>query len=140
MAATIIYDDQTSHVPAASAEGDDLWMPVQDLRAATGWELKPQGACLGELCVPISREREASLVRADRTWFNIAGFARVLGRPVVRDDATNVWVFGTAAADRQRDLLSLEAPDFRLPDLDGRMHTISEHRGKKIFLYAWASW
>jgi peroxiredoxin len=32
------------------------------------------------------------------------------------------------------------APDFTLPDLDGRMHSLSDYRGKKVFLLAWASW
>ena len=140
MAATIIYDERTLHVPDASAEGDNLWIPVRYLHETTGWELKPEGACLGEMCVPISAEREAGLVRANGTSFNIGGFARMLGRPVVHDDASSVWVFASAAADRESGLLSLEAPDFRLPDLEGKMHSLSEHRGKKVFLYAWASW
>ena len=25
-------------------------------------------------------------------------------------------------------------------DLDGRMHTLSEHRGRKVLLVTWASW
>jgi peroxiredoxin len=32
------------------------------------------------------------------------------------------------------------APDFELPDLAGRLHTLSELRGKKVFLLFWASW
>ena len=41
---------------------------------------------------------------------------------------------------RAERLLSLEAPDFTLPDLDGRPHTLAEHRGQKVFLVAYASW
>ena len=37
-------------------------------------------------------------------------------------------------------LTSLDAPDFSLPDLDGKMHSLSEHRGKKVLLVSWASW
>ena len=33
-----------------------------------------------------------------------------------------------------------EAPDVALPDLDGRIHRISDHLGKKVFLSTWASW
>jgi hypothetical protein len=140
MAATIIYDEQSSHVPTASADGDNLWIPIQDLRRATGWELKPEGACLGDQCVPIGQGRELETVSADGTAFNLTAFALMLGQPVVYDDAAAVWVFGPAGADRQRKLLSLEAPDFSLPDLDGKMHSLSEHRGKKVFLVTWASW
>ena len=32
------------------------------------------------------------------------------------------------------------APDFTLPDLAGRSHTLSSFRGKKVFMVAWASW
>ena len=140
MPTTVIYEEQTSYVPGASADGEDLWVPIQELHKATGWELKSEGACLGDVCVPILPGREAELMRAERTEFNLAGFARMLGRPVVHDGASDMWVIGEAAGDRQRELLSLRAPDFRLPDLDGRMHSLSEHRGKKVFLFAWASW
>ena len=30
--------------------------------------------------------------------------------------------------------------DIRLPDLDGRLHSLSEHRGRKALLIAYASW
>ena len=33
-----------------------------------------------------------------------------------------------------------EAPDFTLPDAAGRLHRLSEHRGKKVLLVTWASW
>ena len=32
------------------------------------------------------------------------------------------------------------APDFELPDVDGVMHSLSDHRGSKVVLYAYASW
>ena len=44
------------------------------------------------------------------------------------------------AYERGVTLQSLNAPDFSLPDLDGRMHSLAEHRGKKVFLVTWASW
>ncbi|HSY78461.1 MAG TPA: redoxin domain-containing protein [Verrucomicrobiae bacterium] len=34
----------------------------------------------------------------------------------------------------------MQAPDFELPDLDGKLHRLSDYRGKKVFLLAWASW
>ena len=45
-----------------------------------------------------------------------------------------------AARARASGLSSLEAPDFTLPDLDGRLHSLSDYRGKKVFLVSWASW
>jgi peroxiredoxin len=34
----------------------------------------------------------------------------------------------------------MEAPDFTLPDLRGRLHSLRDQRGKKTLLIAWASW
>jgi len=47
---------------------------------------------------------------------------------------------GTAAAERAEQLGSLRAPDFSLPDLDGRTHSLGEQRGRKVLLVVYASW
>ena len=31
-------------------------------------------------------------------------------------------------------------PDFLLPDLQGKLHRLSDHRGKKVLLLHFASW
>jgi hypothetical protein len=58
----------------------------------------------------------------------------------VSSEAGDVWVLGQAARDRSTALASLEAPDFALPDPSGRVHRLSDHRGKKVLLVTWASW
>ena len=30
--------------------------------------------------------------------------------------------------------------DFELPDLDGKLHRLSDYRGQKVLLVTWASW
>jgi len=70
----------------------------------------------------------------------LAELAAVLGRPFAVDVPERVAYLGAAAADRAGALTSLMAPDFSLPDLQGRLHSLSEHRGKKVFLVAYASW
>ena len=37
-------------------------------------------------------------------------------------------------------LEGLQAPDFTLPDIDGVPRTLSQLRGKKVFVATWASW
>lgn len=61
-------------------------------------------------------------------------------RPLAVDRDERVACLGVAAAARGAALTSLEAPDFALPDLTGRLHTLSEQRGRKVLLVAWASW
>lgn len=66
--------------------------------------------------------------------------AEAEGRPVALDlDERVAWI-GVSAETRARQLASLEAPDFTLPDLEGRPHSLSAHRGKKVLLVAYASW
>jgi CRP-like cAMP-binding protein len=62
------------------------------------------------------------------------------GRPVAIDREERAAYLGVSAAERAKALSSLEAPDFTLPDLDGRLHTLPAHRGKKVLLVAYASW
>ena len=66
--------------------------------------------------------------------------AREGGRPVALDEAERVAYLGVSAEERGRRLASLEAPEFTLPDLDGRSHSLSDHRGVKVFLVAYGSW
>jgi len=140
MAATIIYDDRAA-IDAASAtiEGDNLWLATADLTRATGWEIKPEGACLGDRCVPLPAGRKAEFQRpGDR--FNLAALARHLGQPYAADERHSVWSFAPAPEVIGGKLRSLEAPDFTLPDLDGKMHSLSDYRGRKVLLMSWASW
>ncbi len=140
MVTDIIYGGRVSQIGASNPEGDNLWLSGADLTRASGWELKPEGACLGDVCVPIPPARASEFVRHNGSSFNLAALARHLGQPVVHDDKNGVWYFGEAAATRRATLASLQAPDFELPDLDGKMHRLSDYRGKKVLLAAWASW
>ena len=135
---TLLMSARLSQLPEASSEADALWLPVESLQDMTGWVLKPEGACLGERCVPIPPGREAQLVRAGE--FNITALAAHLGQPVLRDVAHGVVAIGESAEGRAGKLRTLQAPDFTLPDLDGRLHSLSDYRGRKLFLASWASW
>jgi hypothetical protein len=135
---TIVTEEHTAEAASGRSDGEDLWLSAADAAATTGWTLKPEGLCRGEVCVPVPRGREADFVRDGAV--NIAAFWRHMGRPAVHPDDGSIWVLGAGAAERAETLRSLEAPDFALPDLDGRMHTLSEHRGKKVLLVTWASW
>lgn len=136
----VIYGNRPSQAVTAKSEGDNLWLSTAELAKVSGWELKAEGVCKGEVCVPIPAGRGADFVRDDRQSFNLASFARLMGQPMLHDDKNGVWYFGQDAGTRRAALKSLEAPDFELPDLDGKMHRLSDYRGKKVLLSAWASW
>ena len=103
--------------------------PVE-LERRTGWAIKPEGACKDEVCVllpPDPDERLDARVLAPR-----------LGMPLVRDEETGLICLGPEAGGRA--LASVEAPDLELPDLEGNIFRLKSLRGRKVLLYAWASW
>jgi hypothetical protein len=126
------------HQLEGRSDGDDLWMSPADLEAISGWSLKPEGFCRDEVCVPVPAGAESSFVAGADV--NAARLWRHLGHPAVHTADGSHWYLGEGAAVRRAQLEGLEAPDFTLPDLDGRMHSLSDHRGKKVFLATWASW
>ena len=132
---TIIDDGKPATVPAR-VSGDTVRLSREALERATGWTLKPEGLCRGALCVPL--RPGAALESAEGV--DLAGVAAALGRPLALDTAERAAYLGVGAGDRARALAALEAPDFTLPDLDGRLHSLREHRGKKVLLVAYASW
>ncbi|MCZ6789923.1 MAG: redoxin domain-containing protein [Chloroflexi bacterium] len=140
MSTTIIYKDRVSEVADAVVQGDNLWLPIDTLHSSTDWELTPEGACMGEMCIPIPAGREGEFLTEDGTLFNLPALERYMSNPVVHNDTHSVWLFGEGAAAGAGFQDPLQAPDFTLPDLEGNLHSLSDFRGKKVFLVSWASW
>ena len=141
--ATVVYDDKaTEIVPAQTVDGtDQLWITTADLTRATRFEVKTQGVCRDELCFPLPKARQAEFLhkQSGKEWFNLTAFAGLVHQPVARDASLSTWYFGLRSEQSQM-LASLHAPDFTLPDVNGKMHSLSDFRGKKVFLITWASW
>src|SRR5215510_256256 len=139
---TVIYDNRTTEVAPAPAtmSKDDLWVTLADLKRATGFVIKPQGVCRDELCFPIPKARRSAFLakQGSTTLFNLSEFARLLRQPVAHE--ASVWYFGPRSDEQNAFVSSLIAPDFKLPDANGKVHSLSDFRGKKVLLLTWASW
>ncbi len=59
------------------------------------------------------------------------------GMPLVEATGHGLWALGPAVV-ASRALASAEAPELRLPDLDGNEFELASLRGQKVLLYAWA--
>jgi hypothetical protein len=138
----VIYDGVATELAVAPNSSTDLWITTSELTHATRFVIKPQGVCRDELCFPLPKNRKADFVskKGATTWFNLSEFAKLIRQPVVVDQKNGVWYFGARDAEQNGYLTSLEAPNFTLPDLNGRMHSLSDFRGKKVLLVTWASW
>ncbi|MCW5634040.1 MAG: hypothetical protein KIT17_11965 [Rubrivivax sp.] len=135
---TVLHEQRATPCPEGQAAGDGLWLDAAAIERATGWAWKPEGLCHGDTCVPLPPAGADALVRDGR--LDLAAVWRRSGQPVVHDAASRTWVLGTGATQRAAAMATLEAPDFELPDLDGRRHRLSSFRGRKVFLATWASW
>ncbi len=120
------------------AQAGALWISREALEQATGWALEEEGLCRGDRCTLVPAPDRASVIDGDRVC--ASDLWKRLGRPVLHDAAERTWMLGEGASDRNAALSTLEAPDFSLPDLEGRLHSLTEHRGKKVLLVTWASW
>jgi hypothetical protein len=119
----------------AAVDGDRVLVGIEALERATGWLRKPEGLCRDDVCVPV---RSPDLDVDGR--IDLAVFAAALRRPAAVDAKERAAFLGTAAAERADALTAEEVPDFRLPDLEGHEHSLSEHRGRKVLLVVYASW
>jgi hypothetical protein len=138
----VIYDGIATEVSAAPNSSSDLWITTSDLSRATRFVIKPQGVCRDELCFPLPKSRKAEFVskKGTTTWFNLSEFARLIKQLFATDQKNGVWYFGARASEQTGYLTSLKAPDFTLPDLNGKLHSLADFRGKKVLLVTWASW
>lgn len=120
----------------ARIAGDGVRFSPDALEAALGWALEDGVLCRDAACVPVPDG--VQLDRGD--GIDLAALATVLDRPLALDVDERAAFLGEPVAERRRALGALAAPDFALPDLAGRLHRLSEHRGRKVLLLAWASW
>jgi len=134
MTTTVITEEERT-VDASVADGRVL-VDQGQLPAAIGWELKVEGLCRDDVCVPV-RDRDALFVdgRVD-----LAAVAGALHRPVVVDAAAGIVAMALPSEERRNALKAHHAPAFTLPDFDGNAHSLSEWHGRKKVLLAWATW
>jgi hypothetical protein len=130
-----VIDESGSHSLGQVGFGE-LGVSANDFARATGWTLKPEGLCKGEVCVPV---RDAAAM-SDGTAIDVAEFARVTGRNMVIDASRNVVAIGEQASSRAALMATLDAPNFSLPDINGNLVSLSDFANRKKLILAWSSW
>src|SRR5262245_4256715 len=109
---------------------DTLEVKVSDFERRTGWAIRPEGACKGDICVPLDAGPDDLI--------DVAAIAERLQMPLLHDDASGLWCLGPEALGRA--LTTAEAPELVLPDWRGAECRLTSLRGNKVLLVAWASW
>jgi len=130
-----LLDDGRPIAVAARVGGDTVRVPPETL-AALGWDLHDGLLCSDAMCIPVGDDPAF----ASPHGVDLAALAGALDRPLALDTAEGAAYLGVAARAHAEALASLEAPEFTLPDLSGREHSLSDTHGKKVLLVVWASW
>ena len=99
--------------------------------AGTGWEIKPEGACKGDVCIPLQGVSE----HAD--GYDVRELAAAMALPIAESGDKSLVAVGPESVGA-RALTSAASPDFELPDINGKLFRLSSLKGKKIMVYAWA--
>lgn len=102
----------------------------EEFAQRTGWNINPEGACKGEVCIGLPASSEPTL--------NVRMLAERLHMPLIRDEAHGLWCLGPESEGRV--LASARAPELDLPEWRGGIFRLSSLRGTKVLLLAWASW
>ncbi len=123
---------------SAQVESEAVYLPVTFFESDLGLERKdlaPElvGLCQDDLCIPLplksyeGKEYVSSLKLIDALsgaylWDDEAAQLLLDLRPQYAQDPTQGLI------------------DFTLPDLEGQNIQLSDYRGKKVVVFAWASW
>src|SRR5580698_681639 len=116
--ATVLFGDNAVTLDKARTIDQDLWVLKHDLPRINEFEVKPQGACRADVCIPLSKTLKSG------DWFNLTGFARKIGETVVSDQ--NVYSLGEIPVLRGGFYNSRIAPDFAVPDRKGKIVHLSD--------------
>jgi len=101
--------------------------------ARTEWAIKPEGACKGDVCVPLP-PGASSASKLDAKMLS-----ERLGMPLVQDADAKIWSLGPESLGG-RALTTARAPELKLPDYKGKEFALSSLRGQKALIVTWSSW
>ena len=134
---TVLYQGKTIKLESTGA-GAGLLIKPEDLIRINGFEIKPEGACFQDICIPLG---EKLLVEQDgQAWFDLTAFAEMLDQPYVVDAESGVWSFAEIPAKRENMMLNAQVPDFEVTDRAGNVIRMADLKGKKALIVTWSSW
>lgn len=132
--ATLLWEGE---VGTYGATGSPALIGSEDFAALTGWQLRDEGLCNGDACVPV-RDRERATPRPG--VLDLTAIVPLLDRRIVVDEPAGVVSVGSTGQARRDALISRVAPAFTLPGLDGATHSLEDLRGRLTVLVTFSTW
>src|SRR5262245_55869382 len=104
---------------------DRLDPTAEEFALGTGWKLAPEGACQGEICIPLPKGAQRSDGRVD-----VSAIADALGMAIAASEPHGLWALGPISGGRA--LTTAVMPELTLPDRDGNPFRIGALKGTKV--------
>ena len=136
----LVFEESTGTLAevGGEVEGGEVYLPVPFFRRSLHLERKDLapdliGLCWKDLCIPLPVR-----VRDGQEYVSALGLIKALEGTYAWDEEVDQLFLDLKS---RREEQSWEGPvDFSLPDLDGRTVHLSDFRGQKVAVFAWASW
>lgn len=136
MTTALILGDAGEVQVIASSNFGEFGVEAAAFGSLIGWVLKPAGLCKDDLCVPVRNPQ----VLSDGESIDIAEFARITNRNILIDSGRKIVALGDQATSRAQSMATLDAPNFTLPDINGKLVSFYDYNRRKRLLLAWSSW
>lgn len=133
--ATVINDTKSIEVDASL--GTRWLMAPAAFTELVGWTLKAEGLCRGDVCAPIYHRDK--VITSDGL-VDLQEAAPLIGMSAVVDPQRGVAALAPSAPARAAGMVTLDAPDFTLPNLAGEPVSLHDFHRRKVLLLAWSSW
>ena len=131
----IVLSEKVNALEGSWIDGEP-YVTATDIEKVLGWQVKPEGLCRGDVCIPI----DDGIVSQDDNSLNLKDVAAIAGRPSLSAPEARIITIGQPHAVRSKALKDRIAPDFTLPDISGADQALSDWAGKKRLLVAFSSW
>jgi hypothetical protein len=131
----VVLADKATVVKGSWVEGEPYVTP-EDLETVLGWQVKPEGLCKNDACIPIGN----SINFGEGDYLNLEEAATLVGHPSLSAPEVGMITIGQAHDVRSKALKDRVAPNFTLSDISGVDRSMSDWTGKKRLLVAFSSW
>ena len=84
-----ILSETTIAIDGSWVDGE-AYISSEDVEAVLGWELKPEGLCKGDVCIPLGDKVDSN----SNNSFNLSHLAALAGRPSLTTSDTGTVTIG----------------------------------------------
>ena len=137
---TVLFNEAAVEIEETLVDGEELWVATDQVQNVNGFDPKPEGFCSADICIPIPKSSDWRMQHNGSEYFNVTRFAAKVDQAVAVAESKAIWSFGTVPILSSGLLPSGIAPDFELPDREGKLVKLSDFRGKKVLILSWSSW